>query len=329
MTLPHPGPARPAGLSRRTLLRGTGVLGLGLAAAACGGPGATSDPATTDPTANPSLQPAEEAAGAALAAVGYEGDITLGPTFTGFELLARDGERLTFALFDTGRELVTDTAVQVWLVRTDTHEVAAGPFEPDWFTNGRSYQGVEDGLYHAIVDLDGLATGLHHLVVVTDDGARGGAAPVNVIAVDASSFLVPGDDFPPVATPTVEDPQDLAELCTREPDCGMHEVSLDTALAAGTPVVLSIATPKFCSSAICGPVVDFVEEVRLASDRTDIAWIHQEVFTDAGNTLVELAKVIQLPSEPWLFLIDGSGKVTDRISGAVTPGMLAPAVTTL
>ncbi len=68
-------------------------------------------------------------------------------------------------------------------------------------------------------------------------------------------------------------------MCTNEPPCPMHDESLREVLAAGRPAVFTVATPRFCRSRLCGPVV---EEVLLArekwADRVD--FVHAEVYTD-------------------------------------------------
>ena len=55
----------------------------------------------------------------------------------------------------------------------------------------------------------------------------------------------------------------LAPLTTStRPDRALYTTSVAAALAAHEPFVLTFATPKFCTSRTCGPVVDVVAHVR-------------------------------------------------------------------
>lgn len=99
----------------------------------------------------------------------------------------------------------------------------------------------------------------------------------------------------------------------------MHEVSLDDALAAGEPVMLTIATPGFCETAICGPTVEVVEAVRTAEPAGgSVRWIHLEVFSDAGTTVADPVAAWQLQSEPWIFGIGSDGTIVGRLDGPLT-----------
>jgi hypothetical protein len=158
------------------------------------------------------------------------------------------------------------------------------------------------------------ATGLHEIVVVTDDG-RAGVVAVDVRDSESSELIAPGQQAQAVATPTTENDLGYDRICTRTPEpCGMHDVSLEQALAGDTPVVLLFATPAFCQTAVCGPTVDVVDQVR-EGGFDDITFVHCEIFSDAGETLGEPVVAWNLPTEPWMFVIDTDGTVVRRADG--------------
>ncbi len=106
----------------------------------------------------------------------------------------------------------------------------------------------------------------------------------------------------------------------------MHDEDLADVLGR-KPVVLLFATPQLCQSRICGPVVDVAEQVkREFGDR--VAFIHQEVYNDneINKGVRPQMRAYRLPSEPWLFVIDRSGKVSTVIEGAFSVGELQDAV---
>ena len=122
---------------------------------------------------------------------------------------------------------------------------------------------------------------------------------------------------PVVATPTTADPLGARDLCTLDPPCGMHDVSLDEALQSGRPVVVQFATPAYCQTAICGPTVSVLDEVRRSGDWGDVAFIHCEIYADEGQNLLEPVAEWNLPTEPWLYTIDGDGRIVARTDGPV------------
>ena len=87
-----------------------------------------------------------------------------------------------------------------------------------------------------------------------------------------------GDQAIPSKTPTLASTGgDLAALTTaRHPDRALYEVSVAQAIAAHEPFVLAFATPQFCQSRTCGPVVDVVSAVRKQPASKGIRFIHVE-----------------------------------------------------
>ena len=156
---------------------------------------------------------------------------------------------------------------------------------------------------------------------VYDVRAEGGKTAFSsaVTALKSAAAPVPaaGDSLPTVASPTVDDPKGVEPICTAEPACPLHEVSLDAALAEGRPVALLVSTPAFCQTAICGPVLDlFVEQQETFGDR--VAMIHAEVYPDpygesATSETTEVVRALGLTYEPALFLVGADGAVVDRL----------------
>jgi hypothetical protein len=148
-----------------------------------------------------------------------------------------------------------------------------------------------------------------------------GAAPVEFLVVEASEVGIVqlGDPMRPVETPTVEDALGVDPVCTRAVPCPFHEVSLADALESGLPTVLLVATPGFCQTDICGPVVDLlIDEVE---DRDDLAVVHAEVYVDpvadfASGEFPATTPVVEtysLPYEPQLVVADAAGTIVARL----------------
>jgi hypothetical protein len=111
-------------------------------------------------------------------------------------------------------------------------------------------------------------------------------------------------------------------VCTRSGGpCPWHDVSLDQALTQGRPLAVLVATPAFCQSATCGPVLDVLLRAQPPfGDR--IHFVHLEVYAtkptgaDISRTpLAPAVKAFALESEPVLYLVAPDGTVKNRIDG--------------
>jgi hypothetical protein len=126
-----------------------------------------------------------------------------------------------------------------------------------------------------------------------------------------------GQKAPLIHTPTPEDVGgDLSKITTRIPPDTQNEV--DYADAFGRePIVLLFATPQFCQSRVCGPVADVTEQVKQVYG-DDAAFIHMEIYedNDPSKPVRPQVRAFHLPSEPWLFAIDQSGRIEAEIEGA-------------
>jgi hypothetical protein len=126
-----------------------------------------------------------------------------------------------------------------------------------------------------------------------------------------------GQKAPLIHTPTAaEVGGDLSKITTRIPPDTQNRVDYADVLGK-EPIVLLFATPQFCISRVCGPVVDVAEQVKqLYGDK--VAFIHMEIYqdNDPNKPTRPQVRAFHLPSEPWLFAIGRNGKIEDEIDGA-------------
>jgi len=137
-----------------------------------------------------------------------------------------------------------------------------------------------------------------------------------------------GSAAPRSDTPKLGDAP-IAMLTTRTPpDRGLLRWSVAESIAAHKPFVVVFATPKFCTSRTCGPVVDVVESV--SKNFPGIRFIHVEIYRDNDPQKGENRWVRQwrLPSEPWIFLVGADGRIRGKFEGSVSAGELRRAVRT-
>jgi hypothetical protein len=126
-----------------------------------------------------------------------------------------------------------------------------------------------------------------------------------------------GQKAPLIHTPTPADAGgDLSKITTRIPPDTQNKIDYADALGK-EPIVLLFATPQFCESRVCGPVVDVAEQVKqLYGDK--VAFIHMEIYedNDPSKPVRPQVRAFHLPNEPWLFAIGRDGRIMAEIEGA-------------
>jgi hypothetical protein len=159
------------------------------------------------------------------------------------------------------------------------------------------------------------------------DGARIQALGVVEVAAHSRSPAI-GGKAPRSQTPTLATAPAAQITTSRPPDVPLLRYSVAGSLAAHTPFVVTFATPKFCTSRTCGPVVDVVEAVRRRLERRGVRFIHVEVFTgnDPARGYNPWMREWGLTTEPWVFLVGADGRVKAKFEGSVSEAELAAAV---
>jgi len=305
-------------VTRRELLRlagaGGGALGLAALLAACGG----DESAGTASGAAPAGSLKQLAADATqVSLLGAQSQLPVGKSL------------YTFGLATADNRLLTGGSPQVWAARDDTAR-AAGPFPTRWFEL-QAYEQTGDtgprspltGFYGAEVELPEAGNWMVAAALEVDGGRRVGQGAVPV------SDTVPaavGTRAKPLKTPVATSAAGRKKLCTRDPACPLHAISLDDALAAGKPTVLNFGTPLLCASQMCGPVVD---EQMVVADKLGgkASFIHVEIYPSRSTAKpVKTLTDYGFTTEPWVLVIDRDGVIRDRFEGPVTAGQITDAL---
>lgn len=114
----------------------------------------------------------------------------------------------------------------------------------------------------------------------------------------------------------------------------MHTYSIEEVISSRKPFLVIWASPSFCVSRLCSPVIE--EVVAIKDKYVDrVRFIHIEpwkvdVARDKGILqFTENAKVWGIHSEPWVYLVDKFGIVVDRFEGPVSSQELESSINRL
>jgi hypothetical protein len=233
--------------------------------------------------------------------------------------------RYAFGVFELDGTPVDDAEVALYFAKSPTTPVegplpatvrsletkpayraqnAGAPGEP------RSYYVVED------VRFDRAGPWLAIAVVLGEDGPESTRIPSPVVGKFPLVAAV-GQKAPIISTPTADSVGgNLAKIDTRQPPSTMHESDFQDVVGK-KPVVLLFATPAFCQSRVCGPVVDAAEQVK-DEVGDGVEFIFMEIYedNDPGKGFRPQVEAFGLPTEPWVFLIGRDGRIEERIEGA-------------
>ena len=133
-----------------------------------------------------------------------------------------------------------------------------------------------------------------------------------------------GDPAPASRQLTLADVEDVTEIDSSFPSRPhMHEITVADALTAGKPILVAFATPAFCESRTCGPVMDTVMDPLYERYADEAVFIHIEPFQlkqlreGTDRIPVEATAEWGLRTEPWLFVIDAQGGIVGKFEGII------------
>ena len=237
--------------------------------------------------------------------------------------------RVSFLVVDAEGRVVTLPTARVWV----SDALDAPPFletEAKLERIGLPGGDEADATHIYVANLRLPLTGKFWLLAEPEGGPTKVQALGNVLVVKEDSPPDVGDPAVASETPTLSSTGgDTSTLTTRTPpDESLLRYSVADSVEAKVPFVVTFATPKFCASRTCGPVVDVVEEVARRLDGENVRFIHVEVFegNDPAKGYNRWLREWKLRTEPWTFLVDREGTIVDRFEGTVSVDELETAV---
>lgn len=226
--------------------------------------------------------------------------------------------RFTFLVVDGQGGLVTRPQARIWLARglkQRPFAQATARAEPIGIEGGDDAGVPEIFVTHLQLNEPGT-----YWLLAEPVGGRKIQAVGTVKVKQRTDAPGIGAAVPRSETPTLADAT-LDQLSTsRMPDPELHRSSVADAVADRAPAVVVFATPKYCTTRTCGPVVDVVSTVRREHAGSKVRFIHIEIYEGNDPTKGENRWVREwnLPSEPWVFVVGPDGKVRDRFEGTVS-----------
>lgn len=235
--------------------------------------------------------------------------------------LARPNDRFALALLSNDNtKIYQGGTARAWVARTQ-NEAAIGPIDLVWHG-----ENLERGVYLGRASFAAEGVWLAYVEARPDGepAPRYGGLQFKVgrpapTVAGAKPQPIPGERSPSVATPVVGNNRGVSPICTRKPMCSLHKISLDAALRDAKPTVLLIGTPRFCTSRLCGPVLDFVENVSRSPLGAAANFVHIEQYLNDGDAVAKQqlapgAAAFNLELEPVVYYIK-DGTITEWTIG--------------
>ena len=303
----------------------TAIALLALVAAACGGDddddaGDGADAQTRDFSAQ---------------AVGEAFDVEAQPVVVN-SALAVGPNRLTLGFFRSDGSLILDATGSIRLYRVAEngsgsfvaeHELqrAAIAQQSDHTHGDGSLHVHEDefaAIFYVNVDFDRPGDWAAELNIELDGEPHFGLLTQSFDVLARTPEPNIGDPLPASTNITLSDVDDVSEInSSPEPVPAMNELTVAEALATGKPVLVAIATPSFCQTRFCGPLMEEVVVPLWEQFGDKVQFVHVEPFDlaearDNGRLVpVSLLSEWSLQTEPWIFVADRDGLVAAKFEG--------------
>jgi len=228
-----------------------------------------------------------------------------------------DPQRVAFVIY-RGPNPATGAPAQLALAAPGAHqgEVVDARQMSAGLPKGRGVYVIE-----AVLDQPGVYEGR----VLT----RGKRVPLALEVRPTAAAATPGMMANRAPSPTPQNPLGVNPICTRQPPCPLHTQSLADVIGTGRPVAALFATPALCQTRYCGPVLDELLVARKPFEN-QISFVHVEIYASlTGNQESPTVVAWNLPYEPFLFTIDGSGTIQGRLDSAFGRDEITPLLQSL
>lgn len=238
--------------------------------------------------------------------------------------------RISFLVLDAQARSIERPRARVWLARRLSTPVVEQATARLVEINPAGTGGDPEDVSHLYVAHLRIRSPGSYVVVAEPEGGRPIQGLGNLQVGLHTAAPATGDRAVASTTPTLASVHgDLRKLTTASPpDRELLRYSVAASLRAHAPFVVVFATPKFCQSRTCGPVVGIVKKVARDLRRGTVRFIHVEIYkdNDPAKGVNRWVKQWHLPSEPFTFLVGRDGKIKGRFEGAYGVGELEAAV---
>jgi hypothetical protein len=293
------------------------ALGCACALAGCGGSGTSTKGESTSTTVAPpgTLEALWRGPGEDVAIVPGTSDYGTGRN------------RVSFLIVDKQSRLIERPTARVWIARglkQKPYAETTAKLEPIGVPGGAKADA--QNIYVTTVETPAPGT---YWILAEPVGGKQIQALGNVVVGKQAVAPSVGERAIPSRNPTLRAGVDPKTVTTAEPiDRNLLRTTVATAMADKRPFVVTFATPLYCQTRTCGPVVQVVQAVAKNWESKGVDFIHIEIYKDndpskGTNRWVE---AWNLQSEPFTFVVDRTGVIRTRLEGAFSAAELEAAV---
>ena len=310
------------------------LFALVLLTAACTSPGSSAGPPTSASGAVCGTAPDSSAAGSWAGPTGGTAPVLI-PVLVSNAITCGKA-RILFLYLDKANRVMSapdrTAHVEFYDLGRDPNKVVAT-------ADGAFVWTIQDqrGMYVIDVDLPEAGTwGARFTTSAPGSDPQAESVRMTFSVLDSPTSVPVGQKAPASKTPTLADVGgDASKISTdAKPDPVFYQTSVADALAAKKPFILVFATPKFCTSAQCGPTLDHFKPI--AAAHPEVTFINVEPYKlhdvdgqlqpvlDPNKQLIatDITNAWGLLSEPWIFAVDRTGVVRGSYEVTITPAEL-------
>ena len=162
-------------------------------------------------------------------------------------------------------------------------------------------------------------------------------ASAKIVIKKRSSSPYVGSKAPQSLTKTASLGDDMSHITSDpNPHMPLYTKSISEAVTSGKVSVILFATPAFCRTATCGPQVKTIASLEIKMGDS-VNFLHVEIYDNPHKILGDITNAEvspevrkwNLPSEPWTFVVDSKGIVSNRFEGFATEGEIKEAISAL
>ncbi len=193
-------------------------------------------------------------------------------------------------------------------------------------------QGINRGVYSIYLSFD--KPGQYHVAVQATMGPLKAQSDLSYLVLGQDPGIAVGSPAPRSQNPTAAEVADISTIDTATPPTDMHYTSIAAAIAAHHVTAIYMGTPGFCQSRTCAPELDAVKAVEASYRARGVDFVHVEVYKGGRPDNADFSKATQSPTftewkldtEPWVMLVDKSGNLAYKFSGATGGDEIAAAL---